>query len=57
MTGGSNKLTYTKCINSLEELLNAKVNTTTFLHKSAGLKMILTICFVNLYSRFVQLIM
>ena len=44
MTGGSNKLTYTKCINSLEELLNAKVHTTTVLHKSAGLKMILTVC-------------
>jgi len=25
LTGGSNKLIYTKCINSLEELLNAKV--------------------------------
>lgn len=47
MTGGSNKLTYTKCINSLEELLNAKVDTTTVLHKSAGLKG-LTVFSVNL---------
>ena len=36
--GGSNKLIYTKCINSLEELLNAKVHTTSVLHKSAQLK-------------------
>lgn len=54
MTGGSNKLTYTKCINSLEELLNAKVHTTNVLHKSAALKMILTVCFVNLHSHGVQ---
>lgn len=33
MAGGSNKLNYTKCINSLEELLHAKVHTTSVPHK------------------------
>jgi hypothetical protein len=38
MTGGSNKLNYTKCLNSLEELLHAKVRTTSFPLRSAGVR-------------------